>query len=160
MKLLFLLFICLSATVTHAQEEGSFVDPNIVLQEKFQGWGTSLAWWADMVGGMEPDVIEHVTDALFSVRFINPISSFALKLNRWIALVKESRLFSFLNKLIFAFQPSKLNLNIVRYVIGGTTPDNYTCGEYRDGAATPSYKDGPDQPYDCNFISHKIFRVI
>ena len=27
------------------------VDPNLVLVEDFEGWGTSLCWWANVVGG-------------------------------------------------------------------------------------------------------------
>lgn len=45
----------------------AYVDPGVVLQPSFKGWGTSLAWWADVVGGMDQDVFDHVVDALFSV---------------------------------------------------------------------------------------------
>ena len=27
------------------------VDPNLVLVDNFEGWGTSLCWWANVVGG-------------------------------------------------------------------------------------------------------------
>ncbi|CAG7722702.1 unnamed protein product, partial [Allacma fusca] len=77
---------------------------------EFEGWGTSLAWWPDVLGKMPEDVIDHITKAFFS--------------------------------------PDGLNLNIVRYTIGGTTSGNYTCGQFRAGGATESFRDGPNQPYN------------
>lgn len=37
------------------------------------------------------------------------------------------------------------------FLSGGTSPPidgEYTCGPYRDGAATESFKDGPNEPFD------------
>src|SRR6478609_7532090 len=28
----------------------TIVDPNVILVDNFEGWGTSLCWWANMVG--------------------------------------------------------------------------------------------------------------
>lgn len=47
--------------------EEYFVEPSVVLVEEWEGWGTSLAWWADMLGGMQADVFDYVMDALFNV---------------------------------------------------------------------------------------------
>lgn len=44
-----------------------FVNPRAVFVQEFEGWGTSMAWWADLLGGMPNDVIEEITNALFSV---------------------------------------------------------------------------------------------
>lgn len=52
-----------------AAQAASFVDPHVILRDNFQGWGTSLAWWADVVGGMESEIVDHVVDAIFSVWF-------------------------------------------------------------------------------------------
>lgn len=46
-------------------------------------------------------------------------------------------------------QPEKLNLNVLRYTIGGTTPGDRPCGEFRLGGATESFRDGPNEPYIC-----------
>ncbi|XP_021960025.1 endo-beta-1,6-galactanase [Folsomia candida] len=93
--------------------EEYFVEPSVVLVEEWEGWGTSLAWWADMLGGMQADVFDYVMDALFN--------------------------------------PEKLNLNIVRYVIGGTTPEYvtpYPCGAYRPGANSETFRDGLGENYN------------
>lgn len=58
-----LFFTC----ITLHKVDSAFVDPNVVLQKNFKGWGTSLAWWADVVGGMDQDVFDYVVDNLFSV---------------------------------------------------------------------------------------------
>lgn len=68
MKLKACTYVIFYVLFIHAKESvSSFVDPNVVLQPNFKGWGTSLAWWADMVGGMESDVFDYVIDSLFSV---------------------------------------------------------------------------------------------
>lgn len=41
---------------------------------------------------------------------------------------------------------------MVRYAIGGSTPNTFPCGEFRDGAATESFKDGPDVDFDCKKV--------
>ena len=48
----------------HAQY---FVNPRAVYVESFEGWGTSLAWWPDVLGHMSDEVIEKVTTSFFSV---------------------------------------------------------------------------------------------
>jgi hypothetical protein len=44
----------------------SFVDPQVVYKE-WAGWGTSLAWFSDVLGGMPDDVHDEIVDGLFSV---------------------------------------------------------------------------------------------
>ena len=44
-----------------------FVDPGSVLVERFEGWGSSLAWFGDVLGGMPQDVQDEITAAFFSV---------------------------------------------------------------------------------------------
>lgn len=44
-----------------------FVNPRAVFVKEFDGWGTSMAWWADLLGGMANDVVEEITNAVFSV---------------------------------------------------------------------------------------------
>jgi O-glycosyl hydrolase len=105
-----ILIVTFGIACSSAQESTVFVNPNVVVIENFEGWGTSLAWWPDILGAMAEDVITEVTTALFS--------------------------------------PDKLNMNIVRYTIGGTTPDHYTCGPFRPGAATESFLDGPEMAYN------------
>jgi O-glycosyl hydrolase len=41
------------------------VDPGIVLVDEFQGFGTSLAWWADVVGGWDEPERSELLDLLF-----------------------------------------------------------------------------------------------
>ncbi|ODN00992.1 Endo-beta-1,6-galactanase [Orchesella cincta] len=97
-------FLCSSAPEIHS----AFVDPQAKFTE-WTGWGTSLAWFSDALGGLNQDVQDEMNYALFS--------------------------------------PEKLNLNVLRYVIGGTTPGDVTCGPFRFGAATESFRDGPNEPY-------------
>ena len=47
-----------------------FVDPDVKLVDFWEGWGTSLAWWPDVLGDMPEDVIRKVTDDVFSVAFL------------------------------------------------------------------------------------------
>lgn len=49
-------------------------------------------------------------------------------------------------------QPEKLNFNVLRYTIGGTTPGDETCGPFRFGAATESFKDGPSETFNCKIL--------
>lgn len=44
-----------------------FVNPRAVFVEELEGWGTSMAWWADLLGDMPNDVVEEITNAVFSV---------------------------------------------------------------------------------------------
>ena len=48
-----------------------FVDPDVKLVDFWEGWGTSLAWWPDVLGGMPEDVIRKVTEDVFSVAFLS-----------------------------------------------------------------------------------------
>lgn len=41
------------------------VNPGIVLNDEFQGFGTSLAWWADVVGGWQEPARSQLLDLLF-----------------------------------------------------------------------------------------------
>ncbi len=45
------------------------VNPNLVLQDDFQGFGTSLAWWADVVGGWSEPARSEIINYLFSDSF-------------------------------------------------------------------------------------------
>ncbi|XP_035702640.1 endo-beta-1,6-galactanase isoform X1 [Folsomia candida] len=94
-----------------AHVQGAFVDPGVVF-ETWRGWGTSLAWFGDVLGGFDQGVQDEIINALFS--------------------------------------PAQLNLNILRYTIGGTTPGELVCGEFRPGGGTESFKDGPDLPFNWN----------
>jgi hypothetical protein len=69
MKGLWLRTILLSVPVLSLLErsEGAFVDPGAVLVEGFEGWGSSLAWFGDVLGGMPEEVQDEITQAFFSV---------------------------------------------------------------------------------------------
>ncbi|RIB05198.1 Glycoside Hydrolase Family 30 protein [Gigaspora rosea] len=43
-----------------------FVDPNDRWQV-VEGWGTSLAWWANKIGGYPDDIRNHIADLVFDV---------------------------------------------------------------------------------------------
>ncbi|WP_405093217.1 RICIN domain-containing protein [Micromonospora sp. NBC_01392] len=45
------------------------VNPNLVLQDEFQGFGTSLAWWSDVVGGWSEPARSQLMDYLFTDSF-------------------------------------------------------------------------------------------
>ena len=45
------------------------VNPNVVLQKDFQGFGTSLAWWADVIGGWAEPQRSQLMDYLFTDSF-------------------------------------------------------------------------------------------
>jgi len=62
-----LLILCIGRLAVNGQEPPVFVNPDVVTVRDFEGWGTSLAWWPDVLGHMSDDVIEEVTTALFSV---------------------------------------------------------------------------------------------
>ncbi|CAL8112944.1 unnamed protein product [Orchesella dallaii] len=102
-----LVLLCRSTTEIHS----AFVDPQVKLTE-WTGWGTSLAWFSDALGGLNQEVQDEMNYALFS--------------------------------------PERLNLNVLRYTIGGTTPGDESCGPFRFAAATESFRDGPNEPYIWN----------
>ncbi len=56
-----LLLLILGATT-----EAAFVDPEYKLVE-WTGWGTSLAWFSDNLGGFDQAVQDEIYKALFSV---------------------------------------------------------------------------------------------
>jgi hypothetical protein len=63
-----ILSFCISEAIAqNTGENRYFVEPNLPLGNTWEGWGTSLAWWADMLGGMDDSVVDHVTDAFFNV---------------------------------------------------------------------------------------------
>lgn len=45
------------------------VNPNLVIEDEFQGFGTSLAWWADVVGGWSEPERSEIINYLFSDSF-------------------------------------------------------------------------------------------
>ncbi len=62
--------IILTLFIGASQSQGTpgyFVDPNVRFV-KLEGWGTSLAWFGDLLGGMDEDVIQEITTGLFSVK--------------------------------------------------------------------------------------------
>lgn len=69
------------------------VNPNLILQDEFQGWGTSLAWWADVVGGWSEPERSQLMNYLFT-------DSFTLN----------------------SQTVQGINLNIVRYNLGASEP--------------------------------------
>lgn len=54
------------------------VDPNRVLVSHFEGWGTSLCWWAHVIGHFPPKVQEAICDLLF-----NPQKGLGLNIVRY-----------------------------------------------------------------------------
>ncbi|WP_435413892.1 glycoside hydrolase [Polaribacter aestuariivivens] len=57
-RVLFIIAFCLYITNTNAQSN-VVIDPEIEHQT-IEGWGVSLAWWANLVGGMGDDVVEEL----------------------------------------------------------------------------------------------------
>lgn len=58
-----------AAPVRATSNVSSPVNPNLVLQDDFQGFGTSLAWWADVVGGWSEPQRSEIINYLFSDTF-------------------------------------------------------------------------------------------
>ena len=51
-RLLALVAACVAGgSTTYSQEAAGAVNPHVVLVNSFDGWGTSLCWWAHVVGG-------------------------------------------------------------------------------------------------------------
>ncbi len=50
-----------------AEEEGRrcVVDPHEALTPKFEGWGTSLAWWARLAGGFPDEILDELLAKIF-----------------------------------------------------------------------------------------------
>lgn len=53
----------LLATATKVKADSVRIEPGKVLVESFRGWGTSLCWWAHIIGGLPNR--EKFTDAIF-----------------------------------------------------------------------------------------------
>lgn len=51
----------------NAEESGAkwTVDPNKVITPKFEGWGTSLAWWARVAGVFPDEVLDDLLEKIF-----------------------------------------------------------------------------------------------
>lgn len=47
----------------------AFVDPQYRLVDNWTGWGTSLAWFSDVLGGLDQAVQDEMNFAMFSVCF-------------------------------------------------------------------------------------------
>lgn len=62
------ILIALGCILTSTVVSSAFVDPGVVFSE-WEGWGTSLAWFGDILGGMKLDVQNEISSALFSVIF-------------------------------------------------------------------------------------------
>jgi O-glycosyl hydrolase len=74
-----------------------------VQYQTVQGWGTSLAWWAEATAGWSLAARQSLAEALFS--------------------------------------PGEgIGLNVVRYNLGGVTPDDTCAAQFRPGAAVPSFE--------------------
>jgi O-glycosyl hydrolase len=79
---------------------------------RFKGWGTSLAWWANVAGTWgDPDEFDSLMDAVFD-------------------------------------HETGLGLTIVRLNIGAGQNPAFPPGYMTPGREMPSYKPGPDEPYD------------
>jgi O-glycosyl hydrolase len=50
-RFILFLFLMLTADGFAQTDYTAAVDPNLVLVDNFEGWGTSLCWWANVVGG-------------------------------------------------------------------------------------------------------------
>lgn len=46
-----------------------FVDPKAVFVDSFDGWGTSLCWWPEVLGNMDENIIQNITRSFFSVNY-------------------------------------------------------------------------------------------
>jgi hypothetical protein len=47
----FLVFLLLASLAPARADYTALVDPNVVVVTNFEGWGTSLCWWANVIGG-------------------------------------------------------------------------------------------------------------
>src|SRR5436305_3504390 len=107
---------------------------------RFDGWGTSLAWWANVIGaggGWQPGDRDQVLRSLFGDP--NHVG------------------------VTIAQQPiDPLGLNILRYNIGASPPAGAmsdlpaNCRDFRPGAAVPSPVAAPDAPLDLENDARQI----
>lgn len=58
--------LALLSIILGATTEAAFVDPQYRLVE-WTGWGTSLAWFSDNLGGFDQTVMDEINKAFFSV---------------------------------------------------------------------------------------------
>jgi O-glycosyl hydrolase len=104
----------------------------------FEGWGVSLAWWAELIGGWSgkqgPTDRQEVENALFGDP-TRPSGS------------------SFEGQPVFP-----LGLNIIRYNIGASETNLGTpgCRALRAGASVPSVIPGPGQPADLHLDTSQV----
>ncbi|GKX28917.1 hypothetical protein SH1V18_13970 [Vallitalea longa] len=61
----FLLFANVSE-ITYAKEDNIIVIDPFGERQTFEGWGTSLCWWANVIGGWSEENIDKVMDLLYS----------------------------------------------------------------------------------------------
>lgn len=62
-----LAIFCLLVLVNDFHANAAFVDPDFKLVDSWTGWGTSLAWFSDMLGGFDKSVQDKINYDLFSV---------------------------------------------------------------------------------------------
>lgn len=58
--------LALLSLIFGATTKAAFVDPQYRLVE-WTGWGTSLAWFSDNLGGFDQAVMDEINKAFFSV---------------------------------------------------------------------------------------------
>jgi O-glycosyl hydrolase len=92
------------------------IDPTIQYQT-FKGWGTSLAWWAEVVGGWGSGNPDHGA----SLRA--PL---------------ENALFTLAGNQVNGNNIPGLGLNVVRYNFGGVSPNTQCPNTWRPGGKVPS----------------------
>ncbi len=61
--------IVVGALLLLGQVQPAFVDPGVVFSN-WIGWGSSLAWFGDVLGGLDQNVQNEINAALFSVIFL------------------------------------------------------------------------------------------
>jgi hypothetical protein len=63
----FALILLVTVTLSGQNKlDAAFIDPDVVFTD-WAGWGSSLAWFGDVLGGMPQDVQDEIIDGLFSV---------------------------------------------------------------------------------------------
>src|SRR5690242_2920791 len=49
----------------------NIVDPSNIYVSNFEGWGTSLAWWANVLGGWSSTNVNAIADLVFGPSNLN-----------------------------------------------------------------------------------------
>lgn len=70
MNFKFLVFFTILFVNLHLKAQDIVVDPNIRMQ-KFDGWGASLSWWANLVGDYPQSEIDKICDDLIDPNELN-----------------------------------------------------------------------------------------